>query len=490
MTDAQMTQHEREVDPRRWLALAVLAVAQLMIVLDATIVNIALPSAQRALGISTANRQWVVTAYTLTFGGFLLLGGRIADYSGRKRILILGLLGFAAASALGGAAQNGGMLFAARALQGGFAALMAPASLALISVTFTEPRERATAFGIYGAIAGGGAAIGLIMGGVLTEFATWRWCLLVNIPVAVLTAIAARRIVHESRASGNTTYDLPGAFSVTLGLAFLVYGFTKASESGWGAPVTVACLAIAAMLIVTFVVVERRSSAPLLPMRIILDRNRGGSFLASFLTGVAMFGMFLFLTYYLQINLHYSALKAGFAFLPFSAGIIRAAGIASKVLPRVGARLPMVCGFAMAVVGLIWLTQIGVDTTYVSHVLPAEIIMSLGFGFIFVPMSSTALIGVANHDAGVASATLNATQQVGGSLGTALLNTVAATARAGYIAAHGSSAAVVAAAQVHGYTRGFIVSAVLLAIAGVVTFVFVSSEKGLQVSFEPAAVPA
>jgi len=477
---------ETEPDPRRWLALAIIAIAQLMVVLDATIVNIALPSAQHSLHISTANRQWVITAYTLAFGGLLLLGGRIADYSGRKRIFIVGLLGFAAASAFGGAAQNGGMLFAARALQGAFGALMAPAALSLISVTFTEPHERAKAFGVYGGIAGGGAAIGLILGGVLTEFASWRWCLLVNVPISVFAAISAQRIVRESRATGDTSYDLPGAFSATAGLAFLVYGFTKASEAGWSARSTVVCLVLAVVLISAFVVIERRSPAPLLPMRVLLDRNRGGSFLASFLAGVAMFGMFLFLTFYLQITLHYSALKAGFAFLPFSGGIIVAAGIASKVLPRIGARAPMVGGFAAAVVGLLWLTRIGVHTSYVSHVLPSEIVMSLGFGFIFVPMSSTALIGVSHHDAGVASATLNATQQVGGSLGTALLNTIAATATAGYLSAHGHTAAEVAKAQVHGYTTGFMVSSALLALAGLAVAIFVTATRDTIPALDPA----
>ena len=483
MTNAQATEHPTEPDPRRWFALAIIAIAQLMIVLDATIVNIALPSAQRSLHISTANRQWVITAYTLAFGGLLLLGGRIADYVGRKRILIVSLLGFAGASALGGVAQNGTMLFSARALQGAFAALMAPASLSLISVTFTEIKERATAFGVYGAIAGGGAAIGLILGGVLTEFASWRWCLLVNIPISIIAAFGGWRIVRESKAVGNTSYDVPGAVSASLGLVALVYGFTKASESGWSASVTVACLLAAVALIVAFVVIERRSPAPLLPMRILLDRNRGGSFLASFLAGMAMFGMFLFLTYYLQATLHYSALKAGFAFLPFSGGIILAAGMASKVLPRVGARLPMVGGFIAATIGLLWLTRIGVHTSYVSHVLPSEVVMSIGFGFVFVPMSSTALIGVGQHDAGVASATLNATQQVGGSLGTALLNTIAATATAGYLTAHHHAKSVVPAAQVHGYTVGFVVSSGLLALAAVVVATIVTAGKG-------AALPA
>ena len=464
-------------DPRRWLALAVIAMAQLMVVLDASIVTIALPSAQHSLHISTANRQWVVTAYTLTFGGLLLLGGRIADFRGRKRMFIVGLLGFATASALGGLAQDSAMLFGSRALQGAFAALMAPAALSLISVTFTEPTERAKAFGVFGAIAGGGAAIGLVMGGLLTEFASWRWCLLVNVPISLLAALAASRLVRESRAHGNTSYDVPGAVTATGGLMALVYGLTTATTHGWGSATTLGFLGLAIALLVVFVAIELRSKNPLLPMRVILDRNRGGSFLGSFLTGVGMLGMFLFLTYYFQGTLHYSALKAGFAFLPFSAGIIIAATVASRVLPKVGPRPMMVAGFTAGVAGLLWLTQIGVDTSFVLHVLPAELVMSLGLGFAFVPMSSTALLGVGNHDAGVASATFNASQQVGGSLGTALLNTIYATAATAYIAGHVHTPANVTAGMVHGYTVGFLFGAGALAAAAIVSLVLVSARR-------------
>src|SRR4051794_390644 len=269
----------------KWLALAVIAVSQLLIVLDATIVNIALPTAQADLHISDADRQWMITAYTLAFGGLLLLGGRIADFTGRKRAFIIGLLGFAVASALGGLAQNAETLFAARALQGAFGALMAPAALSLLTVTFTEAKERARAFGVYGAIAGGGGAIGLLMGGVLTEYASWRWTLLVSTPIAVVAALAAVRFVGESKAEGNTRYDLPGALTSTLGLVSLVYGFTKAAGDGWGSPTTIGFLVAAGVLLVSFVVIELRSSHPLLPMRVVLDRNRGGSYLSALLVG-------------------------------------------------------------------------------------------------------------------------------------------------------------------------------------------------------------
>jgi EmrB/QacA subfamily drug resistance transporter len=454
-----------EPDPKRWLALGIIAVAQLMVVLDASIVTIALPSAQHALHISTANRQWVVTAYTLSFGGLLLLGGRIADYVGRKRVFVIGLLGFAGASALGGVSVNAAMLFGARALQGAFAALLAPAALSLISVTFVEVKERATAFGVYGAISGGGAALGLILGGVLTEYASWRWCLLVNVPIAVVAAVAAVAVVRESKSHGNTSYDIPGAVTVTAGLVALVYGFTKAASDGWAASATLSWLGLAAVLLAAFVIIEVKTANPLLPMRVILERNRGGSFLAAFMTGAGLLGVFLFLTYYFQGNLGYSALKSGFAFLPFAGGIILAAGAASNLLPRFGPRPLMAGGFGSAVLGMLWLSTITAHSTYVGQVLPAEILISLGMGMAFVPMSSTALFRVPAHDAGVASALVNTTQQVGGTLGTALLNTVAASATAAYLVGRGSNRANMDAAQIHGYTVGFLVGAGCLVVA-------------------------
>jgi EmrB/QacA subfamily drug resistance transporter len=431
-------------DPRRWWALAVLAAAQLMIVLDASIVNIALPSAQEDLDISNADRQWMVTAYTLAFGALLLLGGRIADYNGRKRTFIIGLLGFAGASALGGLAPNQELLFAARGLQGAFAALMAPAALSIVTVTFTEPRERAKAFGVFGALAGGGAAIGLIVGGVLTEYASWRWCLGVNVPVALIVAAAAVPLVHESKAHGDTRYDVPGVLLSTLGLFSLVYGFTEAARAtnpddptsaevkGWGDPSTVTFLVLAVVLLVAFVLWERRASNPLLPLRVVLDRNRGGSFLVFLLVGAGLFAMFLFLTYYFQVNLGYTPLKAGFAFLPFSLGIILAAGVVAQLLPRVGPRVLMVPGLAMAVVGMLLLTRIDQDSSYWTLVFPAMVLMSVGLAGVFIPAASTSLVGVASHDAGVASAVLNTSQQIGGSLGTALLNTLFAGAVTAY----------------------------------------------------------
>jgi EmrB/QacA subfamily drug resistance transporter len=479
-------------DPKRWLALGVIAIAQLMVVLDATIVNIAMPSAQQALGISDANRQWIITAYTLAFGGLLLLGGRIADYVGRKRVFLIGLIGFAGASALGGLATNGATLFAARGLQGAFGALLAPAALSLITVTFTDVKDRAKAFGVFGAIAGVGAAIGLVMGGFLTEYTTWRWCLLVNIPIALLAFFLAVPIVRESKAEGNTRYDVPGAVLATGGLLALVYAFTKAAEDGWSAGVTLTFFAIAAVMLVGFVFVEARSSHPLLPLRVVWHRNRGGSFLVSVLMGAGMFGMFLFMTYYFQGTLGYSPLESGVAYLPFSFALIITAVVASGLLPKVGPRGMMTLGGVMSAGAMIWLTQLRADSPYWGFIFPAFVIMAAGMALVFVPLGNTSLTGVDDHDAGVASAMLNTTQQVGGSLGVALLNTVFTTATASYITSHGPAS--VAQGAVHGYNVAFTVSAVLLAGSALLIFLLIRNTKDTGGPAEPAgpdaAIPA
>jgi EmrB/QacA subfamily drug resistance transporter len=475
-------------DPRRWGILAVILVAQLMIVLDASIVIIALPSAQHALNISTANRQWVITAYTLAFGGFLLLGGRIADFSGRKRMFVIALLGFAGASALGGLAVNQAMLFAARALQGGFAALMAPAALSILTITFEhDAKERARAFGAYGAVLGAGGAIGFLLGGALTEYVSWRWCLLVNVPIAILASIAAVAIVHESKASGSTKYDVPGALLSTLGLVSLVYGFTKAESDGWSATITIVLLVVAVILLVAFVVLETKVSHPLLPLRVVRDRNRGGAFLAALLTSAGLFAMFVFVTFYQQSVLHYSALKTGLAFLPFALGIIVAAGASSGLVPRIGPRIPMTVGLAIGAGGLAWLTQIGLQSDFWVHVAPQEIMMSVGLGLAFPAFSSTALVGVRDRDAGVSSALINTTQQIGGALGTALLNTLAATATASYIVAHGVAAS--QAGVIHGFAVAFAVGAGFLALGAITSAVLISAGPA-EVSSAEIAVGA
>jgi EmrB/QacA subfamily drug resistance transporter len=465
-------------DPKRWYALAIIAIAQLMVVLDATIVNIAMPSAQQSLHITDVNRQWILTAYTLAFGGLLLLGGRIADYVGRKRVFLIGLIGFAGASALGGIATNAGTLFAARGLQGAFGALLAPAALSLITVTFTDVKDRARAFSVFGAISGVGAAIGLIMGGLLTEYTSWRWCLLVNIPIALIAFALAVPVVKESKAAGNTKYDIPGAVLATGGLLALVYAFTEA-DKGWTAGRTLMFFAIAAIALVGFVVFETRTSNPLLPMRVVLDRNRGGSFLLSVLLGAGMMGMFLFMTYYFQGTLHYSPLRSGIAYLPFSGALIVTAIVGGSLLPKLGPRIMMTIGGLLATGAMVWLTQLELNSSYATFILPALVIMAVGMALVFVPLGNTALSGVSSHDAGVASATLNTTQQVGGSLGVALLNTVFTSAVTGYAGSHGPKS--MPQALMHGYNLAFTVSAVLFAMSAVITVLFIRNSRAKAV---------
>jgi EmrB/QacA subfamily drug resistance transporter len=465
-----------EPDPRRWKALMVIAIAQLMVVLDASIVNIALPSMQADLGISDADRQWIVTAYTLTFGSMLLLGGRIADYQGRKKVFIIGLLGFAGASALGGISHSASTLFAARGLQGLFAALLAPAALSLITVTFTDSKERAKAFGVYGAISGGGAAIGLVLGGLLTQYASWHWTLLVNVPIALLAVALAVPYVRDSRASGDTKYDIPGAIAATTGLFCLVFGITKAETDGWGSQSTITFLAVSVVLLFVFLFIEYRSSHPLLPLRIVLDRNRGGAYLASFFVGIGMFSMFLFISYFFQAVLGYSPLTSGLLFLPFSAGVIISAGIASQLLPRFGPRWVTFTGFLLATAGMSLYLRLGADSTYAANILPSIVLMSLGMGLIFVPLSATALFGVGNHDAGVASAVLNTAQQIGGSIGIAFLNTIAASATTAFIVEN-SLQGPNPDALVHGFTTAFMWSVGIMIVAAIVWVTLVRMTK-------------
>ncbi|WP_280688000.1 MFS transporter [Kitasatospora sp. GAS204B] len=465
-------------DPRRWRALAVIAVAQLMIVLDITIVNIALPTAQRDLGISNADRQWVITAYTLAFGGLLLLGGRIGDLYGRKRTFIIGLLGFAAASALGGAAASGTMLFAARALQGAFGALLAPSALGLLSTTFTEAKERATAFGIFGAIAGGGSAIGFIAGGLLTEYLNWRWCLFVNVPIALATAVGASRLLHRDfiAKGSRIPLDLPGAFLGCGGLLAIVYGTSEAESRGWGDSLVLACLLGGAALLAVFVLAEQRTDHPLLPMHIVKDRNRGGAALSVGLAVVGLFGLFLFLTYYLQVIKGYSPLKTGVAFLPMTAAIVTSsAGFAARLMNRVPSRNLVVPGLLLAAGGMAWLTQLKVGSAFATTVLPAEILLGVGMGLVFMPSMSLATLGVAPRETGAASATINSAQQVGGSIGTALLNTIAASVTTAYLVGKDAGNKLVqATASVHGYTVATTVAFGILIFAAVLAFFMIN----------------
>jgi EmrB/QacA subfamily drug resistance transporter len=478
MTKSLTSEHDR-----RWLILAVLSVAQLMVVLDATVVNIALPSAQRALHFSDSSRQWVVTAYTLSFGSLLLLGGRLADLFGRKRTLIIGLAGFAVASAVGGTAQSFTPLIAARAVQGIFAALLAPAALSLLTTTFTDPKERGKAFGVFGAVAGTGAGIGLLLGGALTQYLSWRWCLYVNLIFAAVAATGALLLLARHARSGKPRLDMPGTLTASAGLFALVYGFSEADRNGWSASSTLGFLAAGVALLAVFVVIERRVAHPLLPLRIVLDRNRGGSFVAIFIAVFGMFGVFVFLTYYLQQTLGYSPLKSGLAYLPMIGAIVATSTTASTVLlPRVGARLLVVPGMLIAAAGMVVLAQLGVHSTYATHILPGLIPLGVGLGLITAPAMNTATGGVDPGDAGVASATVNAAQQVGGSLGTALLNTLATTATTSFLAGKAASPAIAAEAAVHGYTTAFWWAAATFAAGAVLC--------GLLLRRSPALEPA
>jgi EmrB/QacA subfamily drug resistance transporter len=482
---------ESELYPKRWWALTVISLATLIVVLDATIVNVALPHAQSDLGISDANRQWVLTAYTLPFGGLLLLGGRIADFNGRRLAFLIGLVGFAAASALGGAAPNQGVLFTARALQGVFAALLAPAALSLLNVTFTDPRERATAFGVYGGVLGGGSAIGLLAGGVLTNYLDWRWCLYVNVPIAAIAFFGAIPLIRESKASGNTRYDIPGAVLVSVGLALAVYGFAEAADDGWSSGKSYGSLIGGGVLVLVFAVTQARGRFPLLPPRVVADRNRSGAFLSSLLIFMAMMGMFLFMTYYLQGVLGYSALKTGVAILPLTLVIMAGSGIVTALMRVVPPRVIISVSFLICAVALVWFSRIKVDTSFTGHVLGPECVVGLGMAGILVPTANLALLGTGSEDSGIASGLVSAAQQVGGSIGVALLNTVASDATTRYIHAHQGSGPVqqvMAKGAVHGYSVGFLVSAAVFAVGAVVSAVLINATTQETVGANMAAV--
>jgi EmrB/QacA subfamily drug resistance transporter len=456
---------------RRWLVLAAVALAQLMVVLDVTVVNIALPSAQADLGFDDDSRQWVITAYALAFGSLLLLGGRISDLIGRKRTFVAGLLGFAGASAVGGAAPSFEVLVGARAVQGGFAAVLAPAALSILTTTFTDPDERAKAFGVYGAIGGSGAAFGLLLGGALTQLLEWRWTMYVNLLFAVPAALAAVRLLVNRRPATPPRIDVPGVLVATSGLLALVYGFANAETHGWQAPLTVVLLAYGVVSLAAFVALERRVAHPLLPLAVVRDRNRGAAFLAIGITGLATFAAFLFLTYYLQETLGFSPIQTGLAFLPMVAMVMVTATVAStRLLPRVGPGPLVPAGLALAAVGVGYLTGIDAGSSYAGAVLPGIMASGVGFGMIMAPSFATATHGVADGDAGVASALVNTSRQVGGSLGVALLSTVFASAVGDFVPAAGTPPPVAQAeAAVHGSTVVFWWAAAILAAGALVT---------------------
>ena len=467
-----------KTDRRRWLILGTVGLAQLMVVLDATIVTIALPSAQHALGFTTVDRQWVVTAYALAFGSLLLFGGRLGDLVGRKNTFLAGALGFAAASAVGGAATSFGMLVAARAAQGAFGALLAPAALSILSTTFSDPKERGKAFGIYGAIVGAGGAIGLVLGGFLTEYLSWRWCLYVNLIFAGLAVTGALLLLQRQRARTRRRLDLPGVVLVSASMFSLVYGFSNAANHSWDTPSTYGFLAAGAALLAGFAFWQSRTASPLLPPQVVLDRNRAGAYLAVLTVGAGMLGIFLFLTYYMQQTLGYSPVVTGLAFLPVIAMVVLAANLSNVVaLPRIGPKPLVTAGMLLAAGSLVWLTRIGPHSSYAVAVLGPLMAAGLGFGLTMAPSVNTGTFGVAPQDAGVASATLNTGQQIGGSIGTSLLNTIFASAVARYLTSHLSPATLVHGhpapsltemSLIHGYTTGFWVAAAIFAVGAVI----------------------
>jgi len=483
--------HTAEKD-HRWLILVIVAIAQLMVILDSTVVNIALPSAQHALGFPNSDRQWVVTAYALAFGSLLLLGGRLGDMFSRKWVFITGLAGFALSSALGGAAVSFGMLVAARTLQGAFGAILAPSALGTLISTFRDPRERGRAFGVFGSVAGGGGAVGLILGGVLTEYFSWRWTLYVNLFFAAIAIAGALIYMTSNRPTSRPRLDWAGTILASLGLFAIVFGFSHAETAGWAAGLTIGSLVAGVVLLAAFVLAERRVSHPLLPLRVIMDRARGGSYISVGLTGIAVFGVFLFLTYYLQLIKGYSPVLSGLAFLPMIACILLASNLSSIVLlPRVGPRNLIVTGMVLGGGAMAYLTQLTVTSSYATHVVPALVAMGLGFGMIFSPAINTATAGVSRQDSGVASALVNTMQQVGGSIGTAALSTVALTATSSYLVLHHTGTLAAATAAVHGYSVAFTVSAILFGVGVIVAILLIPSLKRLEelrnAALEPGA---
>ena len=464
---------------RRWWILAVLGTAQLMVILDSTIVNIALPTAQHDLHFSNADRQWIVTAYSLAFGSLLLLGGRIGDMVGRKRALITGLVGFAVASAIGGSSVDFTMLVIARTVQGAFGALLAPSVLALLTTTFTDPGERGQAFGIYGAIAGAGGALGLLLGGILTSYASWRWTLFVNLVFAASAIIGALLWLANDEGADHNPLDFPGLFLVGGGLFSLVFGFSHAETTAWSNPFTIGFLVAGMVLLVVFAYFETRAKYPLLPPRVVLNRTRGGSILAMLFASVGIFGVFLFLTYYLQGTLGFSPVKTGVAFLPLVAALASTAQISNRILlPRFGPKPIVPIGLLVSAVALFGLHLVGLHSSYVSHVLPYLIVLGIGFGLSVAPAFSTGTLGLAPQDAGVGSATLNTAQQVGGSIGTSLLNTLAAGAATSYLVGRAVTPANLKAAMLHSYTTAFLWSS-LIFVAGAVVAGLVLQRGGL-----------
>jgi EmrB/QacA subfamily drug resistance transporter len=497
-SNAAVTPSSGAPQRRLGLALAVIATAQLMVVLDATIVNVALPHIQTALGFSGTNLEWVVNAYALAFGGLLLLGGRSGDLLGRRRIFIAGLLVFSLASLAGGFATDPAWLLTARVVQGIGGAFAAPTALSLIAVTFPEGRPRNRAMGVYAAMSVSGAAVGLIAGGLLVQYADWRWVLFVNAPIGLAAAALAARVLPESQRRRGA-FDLPGAITGSLGLALLVYGLSNAATSvngvsHWGDTKVIGPLAASVVLLVTFGIIEVRSTHALVPMRVLRSRDRTGAYLISLCVGTALFGMFFFLTVFVQDVWGYSPLRTGIAYLPMVLTIMAASAIASRLVARIGARPLMLAGSVIATGGLFWLSRLNEGSHYVSGLMGPMMVTALGLGLIFVPLSLVALAKVADHDAGVASSLLNTGQQVGGSIGLAVLGTVAWSAVANSIRSQAATAAALRKAVTDhalsvGFAKGYEVSAVIALLALIITVTAIRVKRSDLAGINPVAAP-
>jgi EmrB/QacA subfamily drug resistance transporter len=485
MTDAQAAER------RKWLALALLATTQFVIVLDAAIVNVAIPSIGKDLHFSQENLTWIPNAYALTFGGFLLLGGRMADLLGRRRLFMVGLVLFSLASLVGGLSTSEGQLIAARAAQGLGAALLAPSALSMVTNMFAEGAERNKALGVWGAVSGSGGAAGVLLGGVLTQYAGWEWVLWVNVPIGVIAAILAPRLLVESRKEAETkTFDAFGALTVTAGLSLLVYGLVDTVNAGWGSSKTLLLLAAAAALLAAFVTTELRSRAPLVPFRIFRLRTLTGANAIGLLIGASIFAMFFFLSRYMQQVLGYDALKAGLSYLPLALVIIVSAGVASQLVTKLGFKLVLVAGMALVTVALLWFAQVPVNGSYVSDLLAPMVIAAVGLGFAFVPVTIAAVSNISADDSGLASGLINTSQQVGGALGLAILGTIASSRTTHLLAAAHGDPSAVPSALTEGFQRAFLAGAGFGILGIIATLVLVrGSDSRAIVGAKPAELP-